>query len=277
MLLIFPLLPLDTLIATRGVSRRWRALVPAASLCPLRRRYLEFFQKLVHSPAFGAAATRVRPHLRKFDREDYLAALADTGSAAVPEEFALWVREWPERAVYGWMWPGLDLEGTTESGRSGKANARREDALQWMPGSWSVPVSVNPPYVKCVTFSGGTSPLDGTILHATKILPAQLAGLGLLRDSTGSDAGEEEQTSIEVTVLCLGDGRVYILDGKRGGEDLAGIVYIVRGSYTMQREKIIAKSWPEFLEKDLEVALERLRALSTQGTRDLAGVLWCIR
>lgn len=143
LLYIFPLLPLHSLIFARCVNRRWRSLVPAASLCPLRRKYLEFFQLLVRSPAFDETRRRLRPHLRSFDREHYLRHLEET--AAVPPEFALWVREWPERAVCGWMWPGLDLDGA----------AYGENALQWMPGSWSMPVRVNPPYLKCVTFSGG--------------------------------------------------------------------------------------------------------------------------
>lgn len=35
------------------------------------------------------------------------------------------------------------------------------------------------------------------------------------------------------------------------------------GSYTMQQEKIVAKSWVEFLEKDLEAAQDWLKTQTT--------------
>ncbi|THG95702.1 hypothetical protein EW026_g6010 [Hermanssonia centrifuga] len=239
---IFPLLPLQSLIAARCVNQRWRNLVPLADLLPTRRKYLDFYLSVVRSPAFQEARRAIHPHLKHFDREEYLRFLTKTSTA--PEEFILWVREWPASAVCGWMWPGLE------------GQAYQESALHWMPGSWSIPISHNPPYMKFVTFSGGKTPYDGTTLHATTVLPAALADLGVRMDTSASgwDEGRKEEASIEITVLCLGGGRAYVLDGKRGGEALAGIVYQVSGSYTMHKNKIVAKSWLELLQKDLKAA-----------------------
>ena len=57
-----------------------------------------------------------------------------------------------------------------------------------------------------------------------------------------------------MTILCFGGGRALVLDGKSGGEALKGIVYMVRGSYTMRIDDVLARSWIEYLEKDLKAA-----------------------
>lgn len=246
LLYIFPLLSLESLITARRVNRRWRHLVLEAHTCPLRARLLRLYLSLIRSPAFHHSSSsrsrlneqRVMPCLRDYDREDYL-RLVTSGSDA-PEEFKTWVREWPTHAT----WPGISADGATY----------HESPSAWSPGSWCLHIPQKP-YLKCVTFSGGKSPFDpGVTLYATRILPIEFSGLsGIQRNFTELDGGDGEP-SVEVTILCFGGGRALVLDGRRGGEALAGIVYIVRGSYTMRIDNILARSWAEYLEKDLKAA-----------------------
>lgn len=40
--------------------------------------------------------------------------------ARIPEEFALWITEWPENAVIGWAWPALDDYFDLRAGKRGQ-------------------------------------------------------------------------------------------------------------------------------------------------------------
>lgn len=40
-----------------------------------------------------------------FHRDGYIQSWLSDSS--LPEEFEMWLREWPLKAVIGWMWPGL--------------------------------------------------------------------------------------------------------------------------------------------------------------------------
>jgi hypothetical protein len=66
-------------------------------------------------PSFRASRKHIVPHIKPFSREEYLEQLQSQISehctkAHIPEEFALWIMEWPENAVIGWAWPGLDAD-----------------------------------------------------------------------------------------------------------------------------------------------------------------------
>lgn len=97
-------------------------------------------------------------------------------------------------------------------------------------------------------------------LYATRILPIEFSGFpDVDRNFMEVDGGDGEP-SFEVTVLCFGGGRALILDGRRGGEDLVGVVYIVRGSYSIRSDNVLARSWVEYLEKDLKAAERSVHA-----------------
>jgi hypothetical protein len=104
---IFSHLNLRGLIAVRGVSQKWRALVPHTEGSPTRMKMLSFYDTLIASPLF----LRTRPWVLKnlkasFDRQAFVDKLLRQ-YPFLPEEFRLWVLEWPEKAVVGGSWPGL--------------------------------------------------------------------------------------------------------------------------------------------------------------------------
>lgn len=104
LLLIFPYLPLQALIACTGVARLWRHLAPLSALDPTRRSLFELYHEITASPAFLPTRATILPHLRPFDRAAYVAQLP----AGISAEFRLWLLEWPARATVACIWPGLD-------------------------------------------------------------------------------------------------------------------------------------------------------------------------
>ena len=113
LLLVFSTLPLPSLIAARGVCSSWLSLIPSSSsspsfssdydIPPARHKLLTLYLRLVHSRSFALTRPHILPHLAPFDRAAFAARLPPTA----PDEFRTWVLEWPARAVFAWMWPGL--------------------------------------------------------------------------------------------------------------------------------------------------------------------------
>jgi len=247
LLQIYPHLSLQSLIAARGVDRRWRSLVSQAYIRPDRKSLLDLYLHCLEEPAFLDTRADIIPHLASFDRDAYMNFLPSDP----PDEFELWVREWPAFGVIGWVWPGLADVGLTRT--------------------WNFVCRCNclghtPPYIKNITFheriksdvSGSTvsSATPDVIYHASAYLPVG-TDITLGGGISWLDEEESEMLSIELTVLCVctctTDGRRYwlVLDGKRGGEKMKGIVYLGGAGMDLKTEDIIAKSWAEFLRAEL--------------------------
>ena len=94
---------MKSLIAARGVCLLWRTSVASANLHPTRRKLLDLYLRVMRSRAFLATRRHILPHLVPFDRQEFLADLP----ATTPEEFQTWILEWPARAIFEWIWPGL--------------------------------------------------------------------------------------------------------------------------------------------------------------------------
>ncbi|KAL0961231.1 hypothetical protein HGRIS_006197 [Hohenbuehelia grisea] len=110
---IFSFLPLKYLIAARGVNQHWRALVPSAKLPPARRALYDLYYDTLASPSFLPSRPRVLARLKSFDRELYLDRISQKGGE-LPEEFRLWILEWPAKAAFRSAWPGLANEATVD-------------------------------------------------------------------------------------------------------------------------------------------------------------------
>lgn len=259
LLAIFPILSLKSLIASKGVCRHWQTLVREARLNPVRRKLLDLFEHVVSAVSSGTTRPRVSQRYCDGDRDEYLHFL--TRDTDAPEEFVLWVREWPAWGVYGWLWPDLD-ENKRRPAPSGKGLV--VDYAQigggiggWGVGGhgWSEPVSVARPHVKCITFCGSQSSYEpGAVLRAKKIVPVEFAGIGIQLSGFMTEEGDgmDDDLCIEVIVLCFGGGnRVLVLDGKNGGEDLKGVVYAVTEGFTMEERTICSRTWVEYLHKYL--------------------------
>jgi hypothetical protein len=107
---IFSFLPLKSLISARFVNQRWRQLVPKSDLLPARRALYALYYHVINHPNFlntrEATLSVLGP---KIDREGLISLWEGCGVVVLPEEFKLWLLEWPEKAVFGWMWPRLDV------------------------------------------------------------------------------------------------------------------------------------------------------------------------
>ncbi|KAF8519448.1 hypothetical protein JB92DRAFT_3094929 [Gautieria morchelliformis] len=114
LLQFFSSLHLKALIAARGVNHHWRHLVPHAAILPARRALLDLYLKIIQSPLFIPTRPWVLSRLRPFDRKAYLGGLL-TEHKFLPEEFCLWVLEWPARAAIRGSWPGLPACGLPAS------------------------------------------------------------------------------------------------------------------------------------------------------------------
>ena len=248
LLQIFPHLTLRSLIAARGVDKRWRSLVRQAYITPPRKRLLELFLNVLDIPACVESRLDIIQHIIPFDRHAYMQLLPSNP----PDEFETWVREWPAYGVIGWVWPGLQDIGQC---RRWKFSCRCNCLGHW------------PPFVKNITFhervksdaSGSVLPTDSSdvIYHAAAYLPVD-ANVNLGGGISWLDEEESEMVSIEMTVLCVctctDDGRRFwlILDGKRGGEKLKGWVYLGGAGLDLKPDDIVAKSWTDFLALNLE-------------------------
>ncbi|KIJ41146.1 hypothetical protein M422DRAFT_780542 [Sphaerobolus stellatus SS14] len=103
---LFSHFSLKTLVASRGGCRAWRSLVLTANIPPARRLLLEFYLELIQDKYFHQTRPWVLDNLKDFDREGYVGALVQQG-ANLPEEFRLWVLEWPATAAIAGIWLGL--------------------------------------------------------------------------------------------------------------------------------------------------------------------------
>jgi len=102
---LFPLLPLKSLIAARGVCLTWRDLVPLSTLSPARRALLDLYYDVIQMPYFLASREDVISALVPFDREAHIKSLEYRLNITFPDEFRLWILEWPSKAVFGMAWP----------------------------------------------------------------------------------------------------------------------------------------------------------------------------
>lgn len=101
-------LQLRELILLRNASRHWQTLINnnLSFIRHTRQELLRLWDDSIRSPYFLPSRSRVLPALRPFDRIQYLHSLFH--GRPLPEEFELWVLEWPAKAVIGCTWPGLD-------------------------------------------------------------------------------------------------------------------------------------------------------------------------
>jgi len=110
MLRCFSYLDLKCLIFSRCVCSDWRRLVHLSDIHPARRRFLELYDRMLANELFLESRTWTLDNLKPFDRHSYMGALSDqcTGpEAEIPEDFEMYILEWPARMAVACMWPGL--------------------------------------------------------------------------------------------------------------------------------------------------------------------------
>lgn len=99
---------LVTLIRSACVSREWRALIEAADIDPIRRRYLQIYREYVAHPNFLPTHTSIGAyaHSVPFNREAFL-LVCHPPHIPLPPELEMWILEWPGKAS-GPFWPGCE-------------------------------------------------------------------------------------------------------------------------------------------------------------------------
>ncbi|KAJ6506360.1 hypothetical protein C8R47DRAFT_944566, partial [Mycena vitilis] len=103
---LFPYCPLTSLVAAQGVCKLWRRIVPLADISPPRRGLLDLYLTVIESPVFERSRPWLLQNLRPFDRRAYIDALLEQHDY-LPEDFQIWILEWPAKAVIAGCWPGL--------------------------------------------------------------------------------------------------------------------------------------------------------------------------
>jgi F-box-like len=106
LLRIFCYLTLKSLIASYGVCQLWRQLIPSSDILPNRHALFLLYLEVVSSPYFARSRPWTLKKLKPLDRDAYVNTLLEQHNY-LPEAFHLWVLEWPARAVFGCLWPGL--------------------------------------------------------------------------------------------------------------------------------------------------------------------------
>jgi hypothetical protein len=112
---IFAHMTLTSLIRARGVCLRWRDPQLLGLVDSTRRALLEFFYVAISSPGMERARDYIESKLIPFDRPAYISALYDQ-YPYMPEEFRLWILEWPAKVAIGFVWPGLPRGNAADYG-----------------------------------------------------------------------------------------------------------------------------------------------------------------
>ncbi|KAF9540153.1 hypothetical protein CPC08DRAFT_717341 [Agrocybe pediades] len=122
---IFSFLELKPYLISRGICKKWQVLLLLADLHPIRWRMLDLYHRMLQAPEFIDTRPWILENLRPFDRQAYIDGLLAQHSA-IPEEFRLWILEWPAKmAIFG-IWPGLPMA------RFPHRTVRMPSGVNWM-------------------------------------------------------------------------------------------------------------------------------------------------
>lgn len=148
--------PLPTLIAARCVSKEWRELISTTCINPARRALLELFLEIVSDERYfrskktlaadAESASAGYPQADiSFERELYITQLR-TQYEYLPEEFVIWILEWPEEVAIGRLGPSLP--STPRPTDDERMTIDRESINYWGANM----LGVRPPVIYAVPF-----------------------------------------------------------------------------------------------------------------------------
>lgn len=129
---IFSFLELKPYIVAHGVCSEWRYLLPFAEVHPVRRRLFFLYHHMINTTGFLNTRGWTLDNLMPFDRQAYIDSLL-CQYPAIPEDFRIWILEWPARLAIGSTWPGLPfVDSSTRS-------AMRRHGVNWLGHKSSSP------------------------------------------------------------------------------------------------------------------------------------------
>lgn len=116
-------LPALRLILSVGTCKKWRSIIlddPAAPITGPRRTLLKLFLYVIDQPKFLSKRDNNLVGLEPFNRQGYLDRLLHIYKAwlkenrsvkdpipVLPPIYSTYILEWPEKAIVGRLWPGL--------------------------------------------------------------------------------------------------------------------------------------------------------------------------
>lgn len=112
-------------IISHGVCKEWKRLLPLIEMHPIRNRLLELYRLMLRTPCFLGTREWIVKNLQPFDRQAYVDALLSQ-YPFIPEDFRMWILEWPARMAIDCMWPGLPFVDYREY------TLRRRYGVNWM-------------------------------------------------------------------------------------------------------------------------------------------------
>lgn len=122
---VFSFLELKPYIISHGVCRDWRRLLPLTDMHPPRRRLFALYQKIINTPQFLNSRSWILQNIQPFNRQAYVDTLLSQ-YPVMPEEFRIWILEWPNCLAIACMWPGLPFIDCY------KGNAARRYGVNWL-------------------------------------------------------------------------------------------------------------------------------------------------
>ncbi|KAF8911428.1 hypothetical protein CPB84DRAFT_1957867 [Gymnopilus junonius] len=145
----FSFLTLEALIASKAVCAEWRILVPLTDMYPPRRHLYNLYSMVIDNPKPDREAQLYygRWFEPSFNREEYINSLLKQHHA-IPEEFRIWVLEWPARLIVNNIWPGLTLKHCLLDGPS-TGGSSRKCGVNWL--------SLKPPQLCALLANDGVS------------------------------------------------------------------------------------------------------------------------
>lgn len=236
-LLIQSHFPLPTLLTARAVCKLWHSTIPGPHIPTYRRQLLTLYLRAIASPSFKATRKEVLLNVKSFDRRRMLEKLSK--GQDVPDEFACWLLEWPERAVFGSAWPGLQSSNAAAASHSALSRDKASSLLR----------ASSPLIIHRIILD---SPNEGEmeIVPAWVDLPkAARTAAGLLLDDACVDGWQRSQ--------------ILMLSGISQERSLAGCVYQVDG-VRGQLARPVCNSWTEYLHQELSREEEWLSEHPTQ-------------
>ncbi|KAF4611671.1 hypothetical protein D9613_003681 [Agrocybe pediades] len=123
---IFAFLELKPYILSHAVCKSWNALLPSTKIYPIRRRLFNLSKQMLSCPNFLKTRPWLLNNLQPFDRQAYIDGLLSQ-HPHIPEDFRIWILEWPARMAICCMWPGLPLVHSTTM------KYDQPNAVIWLP------------------------------------------------------------------------------------------------------------------------------------------------
>ncbi|KAI0695620.1 hypothetical protein BC835DRAFT_1345982 [Cytidiella melzeri] len=225
----------SSLLISRAVCRLWHSLIPGSHIPPARLRLIHLYLRLVYSPAFHATRKDTLSRLQPFDAGRALSMIAK-GGVQVPEEFRVWLLEWPARAAFAGIWPGLRFQSDLHADA---ASNSAEESLQ-KTGRTSL-LNSDKPYIlnqlEVTSHSDSENPVTMRVSPPWASVPPSNRAVALVLDSTYFNGWQRSN--------------MLVLSAPDPWKELIGRVYLVDGLQT-RADHAFAHSWVDYLLQELE-------------------------